>query len=36
MTGANDVIDHYVVLWGKKPEFYQDDDFTVVLWSQEG
>ncbi len=34
-TGTNDVIDRCVELGLRKPEFRQDDDFTVVLWRRE-
>lgn len=35
-TGTNDVIDRCVELGLRKPEFRQDEDFTVVLWRKEG
>jgi Predicted transcriptional regulator containing an HTH domain and an uncharacterized domain shared with the mammalian protein Schlafen len=31
-TGTNDVIGRCVALGLKKPEFRQDEDFTVVMW----
>ena len=34
-TGANDVIDRCVELGLRRPEFRQDEDFTVVLWRRE-
>lgn len=34
-TGTNDVIDRCVELGLRKPEFRQDEDFTVVLWRKE-
>ena len=34
-TGTNDVIDRCVELGLRKPEFHQDDNFTVVMWRKE-
>ena len=34
-TGTNDVIDRCVELGLRRPEFRQDEDFTVVLWRRE-
>ena len=34
-TGTNDVIDRCVELGLRKPEFRQDEDFTVVMWRRE-
>lgn len=34
-TGTNDVIDRCMELGLKKPEFRQDEDFTVVLWRRD-
>ena len=34
-TGTNDVIDRCVELGLRKPEFRQDEDFTVVMWRKE-
>ena len=34
-TGTNDVIDKCVELGLRKPEFRQDEDFTVVMWRKE-
>ncbi len=34
-TGTNDVIGRCVELGLRKPEFRQDEDFTVVMWRKE-
>ena len=34
-TGTNDVIDRCVELGLRKPEFHQDENFTVVMWRKE-
>lgn len=34
-TGTNDVVDRCVELGLRKPEFRQDEDFTVVMWRGE-
>ncbi len=34
-TGTNDVIDRCVELGLRKPEFRQDENFTVVMWRKE-
>ncbi len=34
-TGTNDVIDRCVELGLRKPEFRQDENFTVVMWRRE-
>lgn len=31
-TGTTDIIDHCLSYGLRKPEFYQDDDFRVVIW----
>lgn len=31
-TGTNDVIDRCGELGLRKPEFHQDENFTVVMW----
>lgn len=33
-TGTNDLIERCVAMGLRKPEFRQDDDFTVVLWRE--
>ena len=35
-TGTNDLIDRCVDMGLRKPEFRQDDDFSVVLWRETG
>ena len=35
-TGTNDVIDRCMELGLRRPEFRQDEDFSVVLWRREG
>ena len=34
-AGTNDVIDRCVELGLRKPEFHQDENFTVVMWRKE-
>ena len=34
-TGTNDVIDRCVEIGLRKPEFRQDENFTVVMWRKE-
>ena len=34
-TGTTDIIDHCLSYGLRKPEFYQDDDFRVVMWRRD-
>ena len=35
-TGTNDVIDRCLQMGLRKPEFHQDEDFSVILWRETG